>query len=253
MGKHGNGDNFPADGDRWPEDPADLPELPPLPDDVTVPDDPAALAEEAERLRAELARRRTSPDGLWDGATQSEPSLAMPLMIMSVAVLITLVSLFGMAWSGSQVDRTADQPRSLPDVILTDASGQATSVSRVGPVVIMMVESCDCSDLIAETVAAAPPGVTVLAVGSTAPAHPPGVAGGSDLRLLADPDGELRAALGLTRPYANTATVVLADQDRNITHTVPAATTISSFEDALATLTTRLTGGAAHEPAGDAA
>jgi hypothetical protein len=238
MGKHGNGDNFPADGDRWPDDPAELPELPPLPDDVTIPDDPAALAGEAERIRAELARGRTPPDGLWDGTTRPEPSLAMPLMIMSVAVLITLVSLFGMAWSGTQVNRAADPTRSLPDVTLTDASGQATSVSRVGPVAIMLVESCECSDLIAETVAAAPPGVTVLAVGSTTPARPPGVPGGSDLRLLADPDGELRAALGLTRPYANSATVVLADQDSTITHTVPAATNLSSFEDALATLTT---------------
>lgn len=238
MGKHGNGDNFPADGDRWPEDPAKLPELPPLPDDVTVPDDPAALADEAEQVRAEMARGRTPPDGLWDGSTRPEPSLAMPLMIMSVAVLITLVSLFGMAWSGSQMNRATDPAQSLPDVVLADASGQTTSVSRVGPVAIMLVDSCECADLIAETVAAAPPGVTVLAVGSTAPDRPPGVAGGADLRLLADPDGELRAALGLTRPYADTATVVLADQERNITHTVPAATTISSYEDALAALTT---------------
>lgn len=240
MGTHGNGDNGPADGDRWPEEPAELRELPALPHDVTIPDDLAAIADEAEQIRAELDHeRRHPPPSRPPAAADSEPTLAVPFSIMSVAVVITLVSLFAMAWSGANVaDQAEEHTRPLPSVVLTDATGQATDVTAATPVAIMLVESCDCAGLIADTVAAAPPEVTVIAIGRTAPAHPPGVAGGADLRLLADPDGEVRNVLGLGRPHDDTATVVLIDRDQTITHTAPAATSTDSYYDHLATLGT---------------
>jgi hypothetical protein len=241
MGKHGNGDNTPADGDRWPDKPGELPELPALPEGVTVPDDLSALADEADLVRAELDHERREGPGppaeSADASRTTGPALATPLLIMAVAVVISLVSLFAMAWSGTNMtERAGEHHHALPGIVLTDAAGQPTDITAVTPVVIMMVESCDCGELIAETVAAAPPGVTVVAVGDEVPAHPAGVTGGAHLRLLADPDGELRDALRLGAPHAGTAAVVLADQDRTVIHTVPAATSTAPYEEQLASL-----------------
>lgn len=252
MGTHhgGNGGNIPPEGDhdRSPDDPVQLPELPAEWGDVTIPDDLSELADEAEQIRRELAEQRQAGGrgaaGLRGaGPADPEPSIGVPLLIMSVAVLITLVSLFAMAWSGSgQTGETGAGPESsppaaLPEVSLVNAAGAPEQLVQHLPVAILLVEECqDCAGLIAETAAAAPSGVTVVAVGSSAPARPAELAADDPTPLLlADPDGMLRDQLGLS-VATNAATVVLVDRDNEITQRIPAATTAGQFQADLAEL-----------------
>lgn len=265
MGKHGNGDNVPPEGDRWPDEPVGMPDLPALPEGVIIPDDLSELGTEAERIRAEFEQeereQRERPRDLGYGpdlaeladpadrvhretpwfagpSARPEPSVGMPLTIMSVAVVITVVSLFAMLMSSPGARDQGGSGSPVPEVVLTDASGRATNVASLMPAAILFVESCECGELIADTVAAAPPGVTVIAVGATPPPAPADLPPGPGLVLLGDPQGELRAALGLAAPPAGAATVVVADQ-REIIRTTPATDTVESFADALASLTNR--------------
>lgn len=243
MGTHGgNGGNIPPEGDhdRSPDDSVKLPELP---GDVTIPDDLSELASEAEQIRRELAERRQAGGRGAARPADTEPSIGVPLLIMSVAVLITLVSLFAMAWSGSGgPDETGSGPDSsppaaLPEVYLANAAGQPERLGQYLPAAILLVEECeDCAGLIAQTAAAAPAGVTVAAVGTSAPERPAGLAPGDPTPLLlADANGVLRDQLGLG-VATNAATVVLVDRDGQITQRLPAATTVGQFQAGLAAL-----------------
>jgi hypothetical protein len=250
MGTHqgGNGGNIPPEGghDQSPDDSADLPELPAEWGDLTIPDDLSELADEAEEIRRELAGQHQDGVSLVrgkPGPADPEPSIGVPLLIMSVAVLITLVSLFAMAWSGSGAPEEtgagpdSSAPASLPDVSLVNAAGQQERLVQHLPIVILLVEECeDCSGLVTDTVAAAPPGVTVAAVGSSAPGPPSGLpADDPDPLRLGDPNGMLRDQLGLGAA-TNAATVVLVDQDNQITQRFPSVTAVSRFQADLAEL-----------------
>jgi hypothetical protein len=90
-----------------------LPDLPPEWGEVVIPDDPAELDAEAEIIRRELRResRRTRraarlrtwrrrlriPDKLDD---PEKPSLALPLIVLGIAILITLIGLIIVTWPG---------------------------------------------------------------------------------------------------------------------------------------------------------
>lgn len=90
-----------------------LPDLPPEWGEVVIPDDPGELDAEAETVRKELRRearraRRAArlrrlrrrfhlPDKLDD---PDEPSLALPLIVLAIAVLITVLGLLIVAWPG---------------------------------------------------------------------------------------------------------------------------------------------------------
>lgn len=239
METHGNGDNPPPEGDRPPEEPADAPDLPALPEGVVIPDDVSALEPDVDKIQAELAGAPPAEPGPPEPASPREPSPAMPLVIMAVAIAITLVSLFAMAWSGTGTpDRAGNSAPSLPDeVALTDDTGQPRSVGAQAPAAVLLIERCgDCTELIADTAAAAPAGVSVVVVGDSAPRYPPDLpAAAANLVLLADPDGELRSALTLGPPPAGAATVVLADRDE-IVRTTPSTNSIEPYQDALATL-----------------
>jgi hypothetical protein len=172
MGKQrgSNGDNVPPEGDRPPDPDLPDPQLPDLPAELTIPDDLSELGDEVERIRSELAREHRLPGGGRRPASIGEPSIGLPLLIMSVAVLITLVSLFVMAWSGtesgtgdSEVPTAADGVSQLPAITLTDAGGEPVSLTGRLPMVLMLIEFCHCEALLAETVAAAPSEVTVAA------------------------------------------------------------------------------------------
>jgi hypothetical protein len=239
MGKQrgGNGDNVPPEGDRPPD-----PDLPELPAELTIPDDLSELGDEVERIRSELALERRLPGSIRRPARTGEPSIGLPLLIMSVAVLITLVSLFVMAWSGTdsgigdaEVPTSAGGVTQLPPITLTDAGGQPVSLAGQLPMVLMLVESCDCGALLAETVEAAPPGVTVAAIGSDPPSPPPADPDHPAALLLADPNGLIRGQLGLGPP-TDAASVVLVAQDGRITQSYPAATGIGQYQNELADL-----------------
>lgn len=250
MGKHHGGDSGnPPDGDHQPDEPVDLPELPPEWGDLTIPDDPSELAAEAEQVRRELAERRAAEAGhpsfgffrSRESAGERQPSVGGPLLIMSVAVLITLISLFAMAWSGSSrptgVDPEADPVETLPQVTLTDADGSPVALTAQAPVAILLIEECtDCANLVAATAGAAPPGVTVAAVGHSPPPPPPGLEPDAPTPLLlGDPYQVVRASLALAAP-TNAATVVLVNADQQVTHTFPTVTAIGQFQAELGDL-----------------
>lgn len=248
MGTHhsGNGGDMPPDGEH-PPDP-ELPELPPEWGQLAIPDDLSSLADEAEQVRAELAdaqrtARPLDPPDLSDPpeppTNAAAPTVRTPLLIMSVAVLITLISLFAMAWSGaSTVARNGapSGPTELPPLHLTDPLGQQVALTTQLPMVMLLVEDCDCQQLIAASIAAAPAGVRVVTVGHSPPAAPTNLAPRDPLPLrLADPTGLVRTELRLTDP-TDAATVVLVDRDGRITRVVPAASSLAQFQGDLTSL-----------------
>ncbi|MFC7756934.1 hypothetical protein ACFQY4_01635 [Catellatospora bangladeshensis] len=101
-----------------------LPDLPPEWGEVVIPDDPAELAEEAERVRAELRReakavRRAARRAKWRRRLRlperiddpDQPSLVLPLVVLGIAVVITLLSLLLIAWpSLTRTTPTPPQP-----------------------------------------------------------------------------------------------------------------------------------------------
>lgn len=238
MGTDRNGDGTPPDGERPPEQPTDdFPDLPGLPEDVRIPDDAADLADEAEQVRAELYRGspqpplppRSGPRPGYGGA----PSFA-PVVVLCVAIVITLVSVLALILSGpGRRPDPSPAPDALPDVALRDASGRSVPLSALAPAAILLVERCRCDDLVVETAAAAPPGVTVVVVDRSVRQAPPDLPAGARVRLLADPEGELRSELGLGAPPADAATVVLADRN-GLAQVNPAAGSVEPF---LASLT----------------
>lgn len=236
MGTNRDSDGPPPDGGGWPERSPDLPELPDLPPDVRIPDDPAELAAEAAQVRAELAGR-PGPGHRRRVLAPGAGPVRLPAVIMSVAVVITLVSLIAIAWSRPPVptDPSAADPAPLPAVTLYDQAGQATTTAGLAPAVIMFVEECRCGGLIDRTAAEAPAGVTVAVVGPSAPSLPAGLGPDADVRSLADPDGALRQALELGAPPAEAATVVLVDRT-GVVQVSPAASSVDPYLDALARL-----------------
>jgi hypothetical protein len=101
-----------------------LPDLPPEWGEVVIPDDPAELDAEAEIIRRELRResrrarraarvlawrrRLRMPDKLDD---PEEPSLALPLIVLGIAILITILGLIIVTWPGlSQPAPTPSTP-----------------------------------------------------------------------------------------------------------------------------------------------
>lgn len=255
MGVHhgGNGDNLPPDGDRprdssqdpaTPGPPLPGPALPELPAGIQIPDDLSELAEEAEQIRRELAREREQgrSGSAQPGPDGSEPSIGVPLLIMSVAVIITLVSLFAMTWSGSSTitpdDASTERPSQLPAVVLTDSGDAQVALADHLPVAILLVEECDCDALLASTVATAPAGVTVVGIDQQAPARPAALAPDDPAPLLlSDPTGGVRAQLDLDPP-TNAATVVLVNRDGQITSIHDAATSVAQFQTELTSLVT---------------
>lgn len=235
----GNGDNVPPDGDRSQEpsrDP-DLPALPPEWGAIEIPDDLSELAEEAEQIRQELTRERREGSPLRRAASPAgggEPSIGVPLLIMSVAVIITLVSLFAMTWSGSSTVTpdgvSTERPTQLPALSLADNTGERVSLTDRVPMAIMLVEECDCGTLVASTVAAAPAGVTVVAIDEQPPPQPAGLADGDPRPLLlGDPTGRVRVQLDLPPAPTDAATVVLVNQHGQITSIQATTTAVAQF------------------------
>src|SRR5436309_3018240 len=82
-----------------------LPDLPPEWGTVIIPDDPSELAPEIEEVRREL--RRLARRNRWRRSLHLPPltgrpagdagSLGLPLLIMAIAIIATLTSLFALA------------------------------------------------------------------------------------------------------------------------------------------------------------
>jgi len=248
----------PDNGDGWPDGAGAPDELPEIPSDwgpVVIPDDAAELAIEADQVRRELRRarhrnirhQRVGIPSTAGSGRQEIPALRIPLIIMLVAVLLAVVSLFTAAWSDpSGPERTATTPggtnptgRILPALEVIDSDGATVPLHGLLPAVIMLVEDCDCANQVAAAATLAPAGVTVVTLtsGATMPSPPPAPLGATApaIRALADPAGGLYDFLGVDRT-AGTATVLLVAESGQLVRLVARATSVEAYRADLALL-----------------
>jgi len=217
---------------NWDDPPAGdgLPDLPAEWGHIVVPDDASALHREAEQIRRELRDGRSGP------AESGSLSLRQITIFMIASVLITLAGLAGVTWS-ERATSTAlrSEPaspgpaaaalvgRPLPALELTGTRQEPVSLRGLRPAIILLTQECACADAVADAVAAAPAGVTVVAVAgdsTSAPAISPQT-GDVPVRALADPAGELRELLGFT-PAGGTTTAVLVNATGTVIRVLPA-------------------------------
>jgi hypothetical protein len=201
-------------GERPPEG-GGVPDLPPEWGVIVIPDDAAELDDEAGALRRQWRRearinrwrQRFGLAPLRIGRGRAGSSLALPLLIMSIAIVATLTSLFALVWPNHPARRTtgtepsaATSAATLADVTLFDSDAKPVRLRDSLPAVILLVDGCDCGRLISATASAAPAAVTVVAVAHAVPALPstsgpadPAASGApaARVRALADPAGVL--------------------------------------------------------------
>jgi hypothetical protein len=253
-----NGGNWPPDGGS----PDGLPDLPEEWGVIVVPDDLSELSEEVEAVRAELHRSR-HPTAWQRFAARpavrtlrriGAASLRAPVLIISMAVLVTVASLFASAWPGPArtpaTQRTAattdDGNDTLPALELIGSDGKTVSLRGQLPAVVLLTDRCDCAALIADTLAAVPDGIAVVTVvagaaaGQTGAAPPTTAAAtqqvqAKTVRALRDPVGELRGGLGLGKPDG-TAAALLVDREGAIVRKIPRTKSIETFRPDLARL-----------------
>jgi hypothetical protein len=207
----GNGGGTPPDDGAYP----DLPDLPPEWGSIVIPDDPAALAAEADEVRRELRRqarlnRLRALVGLGP-RRRGDSSLGVPLVIMAVAVVTTLLSLFVVTWDHGRAttpvgpDAALEQTAvPLAAVTLTDASGSRVRLKDVLPALLLMVEDCDCDELISDIAASAPKLITVVPVSTKAVCA---VGTEKNVRCLADPGGVVTGRFPTPADVAPSVTV----------------------------------------------
>jgi hypothetical protein len=249
-------------GGDWPFDGGSPDELPDLPEEwgvIVIPDDLSELAEEVEAIRAELrqAERRTR----WQQIAERPmvrrlrrvvaAALKTPVLIISMAVLVTVASLFASAWPGPPrspaVQRTAnttdDPTDTLPALELENGDAQPVALRGQLPAVVLITDGCDCARLVADTTRAVGPKTAVVVVTSSAPpttgiTPPTGAtpqAQGKTVRALRDPTGELRKSLHLDKPDG-TAAALLVDRGGQIVLLLRNARSVDEFRLDLARL-----------------
>jgi hypothetical protein len=196
------GDLRPDNGGQPPDEgsgarPGDLPDFPPEWGTIVIPDDASELDQEATALRREMRRqhrreRLRTAFGIHQSGPDA-PSLGVPVVIMAVAVITTLLSLFVVTWdrrptvpvtSGSETPPAATI--ALADVTLPDAGGDPVKLGGILPAVLLLADNCNCDALIASIAAAAPPPVTIVPIGRTAPCV---VGAYPNVRCLSDEKG----------------------------------------------------------------
>jgi hypothetical protein len=237
-----------GNGDAPPPDDSDLPELPPEWRSIVIPDDASALADEAAAVRRELReRQRRSEDPPappeqrrarpvdWLARPPSETALRIPLVIMGIAIITTLTSLFLVSWLGqprppagqrTSAGQTPSPGRTLPALDLVGADGGSTPVRGLLPAVFVIIDECACDELLRETLEVAPPGVRVVAVSKAPASAPPGPE--PNLTRLTDQAGALRAVADLPGPTGRGA-VLLVTGGNEILRTIPSATTVDEY------------------------
>ncbi len=249
-----NGGGRPNDGGS----PDDLPDLPEEWGVIVVPDDLSELADEVAAVRAEL--QLTRPRTRWERFAArpavrrlrriGAAGVRAPVLIVLMAVLVTLASLFASAWQGparspaAQRTATTIDGRSdtLPALELVGTDGQTVALRGRLPAVVLLTDGCDCARLVADTTAAVRPDIAVVTVTSARPSAgtvpPTGAtpqAQGKTVWALRDPIGELRSTVGLSEPDG-TAAALLVDRGGAILQTVRRTTSIEDLRPHLARL-----------------
>ena len=136
-------------GGGWPNDggsPDDLPDLPEEWGVIVIPDDLSELTDEVNAVRAEL--ELTRPRTRWQRFAArpavrrlrriGAAGMRAPVLIIALAVLVTLASLFASAWPGPSrspaTQRTAntndDRSDTLPALELVGTDGKTVRVLR---------------------------------------------------------------------------------------------------------------------------
>jgi hypothetical protein len=190
-----------------------LPDLPPEWGTIVIPDDAAELSAEADALRRELrgtARRARIRKILGLSKDQSS-SLGIPVVIMTVAILTTLVSLLVVTWGNqpngnypingtehttapaAATGPAPDMHTPLADLTFPTATGVKIRLASLMPMIVLLVDGCACEPLISGVAGAVPPGVKVVPVSTSAT---PQANDPANVVRLADREGTLRARLG---------------------------------------------------------
>lgn len=235
-----------------PSDNGGVPDLPPEWGVVVIPDDPSELDRESLALRRQ--RRRSMRRARWrrrlglparTGSDDENPPVGTPLLIMAIAIVAALTSLFAITLStrtGSGSTTTTQRPAASPvtphmiNLSLPDGQGNQVSLQKSLPAVILVLDGCSCGQLIQDTIKAAPAKVHVLAVDRTAPTLPTG----EKALALADSQQALLATYGAgpdrNARAAGQVTAVLVDSSGNVIRTFSRANEIADFRDALTAL-----------------
>jgi hypothetical protein len=229
-------------------------ELPDLPEEwgvIVIPDDLSELSDEVEVIRAELRqtdrttrwRRLFDRPGLRQLRRLGLALLRAPVLIISMAVLVTVASLFASAWPGPPrqpvVQRTNDDHLEwLPALELVGDDGQMVPLRAKLPAVILVTDGCDCDTLVSATAAAAKdrPQVAIVVIaaalsgaasskpttGQNTPATQTTPLAQTDhpVQVLHDPPGkDVREELKLGKPDG-TAAALVVDSKGQIVETI---------------------------------
>ncbi|MEU8815965.1 hypothetical protein [Actinoplanes sp. NPDC048796] len=243
-----------SDNGGWSSDGGSPDGLPDLPEEwgvIVIPDDLSELSDEVEAVREEL--RLTGPPTRWQRFARRPAvrrlrrlggkAMRAPVLIISMAVLVTVASLFASAWPGPPrqpaAQRTAatpsDSATTLPALELLGADGDTVPLNRQLPAVILLIDGCACARLVSDTIGAVRPDIAVVTVSSAAtastaltpPTNTTPQAQGKTVRPLHDPTGTLRTHLKLPPPDG-VAAALLVDDASKIVRLFPR---IASVED----------------------
>ena len=239
-------------GGSWPPDGGSSDGLPDFPEEwgvIVIPDDLSELSDEVTAIRAEL--RRSEQQTRWQRFADrpgmralrriGAASLRAPVLIISMAVLVTVASLFASAWPGPArspatqrtANSTADRLGTLPALELIGLDGQTVPLRAQLPAVVLLTDGCECDQLVADTTAAVKPEIAVITVisgpGGGAQAQ------GKTVRVLRDPIGELRAGLDLGVPDG-TAAALLVNRGGEIVRKIPRTASVEEIRPHLARL-----------------
>jgi hypothetical protein len=253
MGTPGNGDGWADSGGGY----DDLPDLPPEWGSIVIPDDPSDLAAEAALVRRELRHQRRRAGwrrrlGLAPGTGGSARApLRLPLLIMAVAVLATLTSLFAVVWPNQQrqfavpragTSSSGSTGRALPDLNVVDENGALVPLRSLLPAVIILIDDCTCADQVRAALRAVPPGVRVVTLSShrpsPGPATPPTPGGTDPIRALVDPTGRVRDSLRTT-PKPGTAPAMLAARSGGLVRILAGGNSVADYPAELSQLANR--------------
>lgn len=247
------------DGGRKPPDPDGLPGFPAEWGRIVIPDDCAELDKESAKVRRELRREamfrkygllpRTHP------APNRLHRMALPLVLVVMAVLVTTTSLFAAMWpqgsrTGTSGGDAASRPSTgttpaalrtgapLPDLRLIDSAGHTLHLDRTRSTVVLLARHCSCASMIRDTARAAVGAkVSVLVVGDKRRPRLPSLPG--DVATATDPSGALSDAVaaGATpAPSQRVGGVLLVDAKGRLVESVPAARSAAGFSGRIAAL-----------------
>jgi hypothetical protein len=262
-------------GGDWSPEGGSADDLPDFPEEwgvIVIPDDLSELSEEVEAIRAELRlegrrtrwQRFVARPAMRRLRRAAALAVKAPILIISMAVLVTVASLFASAWPGPPrtpatqrpSGATEDHADTLPALELQGTDGRTVALRAHLPAVVLVTDGCDCAQLIIDTAFAVRQDVAVVTVTTTfasfaapssraasTPGSPSGAATapagatpqvpGAMVRELRDPTGELRKNLGLGVPDG-TATALLVNRTGEIVRAVFRARSVEEFRADLA-------------------